>query len=74
MEEPFACPAAPCSIIIIKDTPVGSPPPISPAPTPPPSPCVPPPSHCRQEPNRLLPPAPSSSHSCDDTRQEFTNL
>ncbi|MBW0546159.1 hypothetical protein O181_085874 [Austropuccinia psidii MF-1] len=32
MEEPFACPTPPHSAIIIDDTPVGSPPPLSPFP------------------------------------------
>ncbi|MBW0489261.1 hypothetical protein O181_028976 [Austropuccinia psidii MF-1] len=39
-EEPFACPATPCSVIIIDNMPVGSP-------TPPPSPRVTPPSQCQ---------------------------
>ncbi|MBW0530197.1 hypothetical protein O181_069912 [Austropuccinia psidii MF-1] len=61
-EKPFARPATPHSIIIIDDTPVGSPPPppTSSYPTRPPSPSVPPlprdPFQCPQEPQRLLPP------------------
>ncbi|MBW0514644.1 hypothetical protein O181_054359 [Austropuccinia psidii MF-1] len=43
MEEPFARPATPCSIIFINYTPIGTPPPLSASLTPPPSPCVPPP-------------------------------
>ncbi|MBW0521714.1 hypothetical protein O181_061429 [Austropuccinia psidii MF-1] len=62
-----AHPTTPHLVIIIDDMPVGSPPP-------PPSTPVPPPSNCNQEPNCLLPPAPSSSHSYNDTRHEFTNL
>ncbi|MBW0493993.1 hypothetical protein O181_033708 [Austropuccinia psidii MF-1] len=42
MEEPFALPATPHLIIIIDNTPVRSPPPISPAPTLPPSTDLPP--------------------------------
>ncbi|MBW0530963.1 hypothetical protein O181_070678 [Austropuccinia psidii MF-1] len=44
MEEPFACSATPRFVIIIDDTPVGCPPPISPSPTPPPSTPTPVPS------------------------------
>ncbi|MBW0484525.1 hypothetical protein O181_024240 [Austropuccinia psidii MF-1] len=44
MEEPFVCPATSCSVIIINNTPVRSPPPISPAPTLPPSTPTPVPS------------------------------
>ncbi|MBW0512500.1 hypothetical protein O181_052215 [Austropuccinia psidii MF-1] len=56
MEEPFACPATPRSLIIINDTPIGSPPPISPTPTPPPSTPVPPPSTPTLVPSPDLPP------------------
>ncbi|MBW0487094.1 hypothetical protein O181_026809 [Austropuccinia psidii MF-1] len=40
MEEPFACPATPALVILIDDTPVGSPPPVPPR-TPPPPPLIP---------------------------------
>ncbi|MBW0516310.1 hypothetical protein O181_056025 [Austropuccinia psidii MF-1] len=63
MEEPFACPSTPRSIIIIDNTLhsyPGSFPEF--------------PYHCRQEPNHLLPPVQSSSHSYNDARQEYTNL
>ncbi|MBW0573758.1 hypothetical protein O181_113473 [Austropuccinia psidii MF-1] len=63
-EEPFACPATPRSIIIIDNTPVGSPPPppTSSYPTCPPSPSVPP------------SPVQRPSHLNNGARQEFTNL
>ncbi|MBW0487971.1 hypothetical protein O181_027686 [Austropuccinia psidii MF-1] len=53
MEEPFACPPTPRSIIIIDNTPIRSPPPIPPS-----TPTL----------------VPSSLHSNDDARQEFTDL
>ncbi|MBW0498012.1 hypothetical protein O181_037727 [Austropuccinia psidii MF-1] len=62
MEEPFARPATPHSIIIIDDTPIGSPP--SSFPTPPPSHPVPPSSS----------PGQSTSHSHNDAGQEFNDL
>ncbi|MBW0529139.1 hypothetical protein O181_068854 [Austropuccinia psidii MF-1] len=46
-EDPFACPATPCSVIIIDNTPIGSPPPSTPTPVS---------SQCPQEPQLLLPP------------------
>ncbi|MBW0554325.1 hypothetical protein O181_094040 [Austropuccinia psidii MF-1] len=58
-EDPFVCPATPCSVIIIDDMPIGSP-------TSPPSPCVTPPF----SPTLV----PSSPHSHNDACQEFTNL
>ncbi|MBW0520558.1 hypothetical protein O181_060273 [Austropuccinia psidii MF-1] len=78
MEEPFACPATPCSVIIINNTPIGYPPPISLTPNPPstptlvPSPNLPP--IASENPTASSPPVPSSSHSYHDARQEFTNL
>ncbi|MBW0529257.1 hypothetical protein O181_068972 [Austropuccinia psidii MF-1] len=59
MEEPFARPATPRSIIIIDNMPVGSPPP--------------PPLQPRFSSQRSLP-VQSPSHSHDDARQEFTGL
>ncbi|MBW0579137.1 hypothetical protein O181_118852, partial [Austropuccinia psidii MF-1] len=58
------CPATPCSVIIINNTPVRSPPPISTSPTPPPStptPGLPP--IAAKNPTASSPPVPSSSHS-----------
>ncbi|MBW0461961.1 hypothetical protein O181_001676 [Austropuccinia psidii MF-1] len=60
-EEPFAHPTTPCSITIIDNTPVGSP------------------LHSNlssfpKEPNSLLPPVSSSSHSHNEAQQEFTDL
>ncbi|MBW0496214.1 hypothetical protein O181_035929 [Austropuccinia psidii MF-1] len=60
-----ACPTTPRSIIIIDDTPFGSP--------------TPPPSTPTLVPSPDLPPIyaenpATSSHSYDDARQEFTNL
>ncbi|MBW0574887.1 hypothetical protein O181_114602 [Austropuccinia psidii MF-1] len=79
MEEPFACPTTPRLIIIIGNTPVGSPPPISPAPTPPPSTPTPVPSRdlppiAAKNPTAPSPLVPSSSHSYNEACQEFTNL
>ncbi|MBW0543958.1 hypothetical protein O181_083673 [Austropuccinia psidii MF-1] len=70
-EKPFACLFTPYSIIIIKDTPIESPPshPVFPLSTP-----TPVPSQCPQEPQLLLPPVQSPSHSHNDACQEFTNL
>ncbi|MBW0522805.1 hypothetical protein O181_062520 [Austropuccinia psidii MF-1] len=62
MEEPFACPATPTSIIIINDMPFG-------APTPPPSPPT-----LEIPPSAPRTPAPSSPHYQDEACQEFTNL
>ncbi|MBW0584015.1 hypothetical protein O181_123730 [Austropuccinia psidii MF-1] len=59
MEEPFACPATPCCVIIIDNRPVGSSPP-------PPSPEIPPVAP-------KIPTA-SSPHSHNESWQEFTNL
>ncbi|MBW0539518.1 hypothetical protein O181_079233 [Austropuccinia psidii MF-1] len=68
MEEPFACAATPRSIIIIADTPVGSP-------TPPPSTPTPDlPPIAFENPTISSPLVPSSSHSYNDAFQEFTNL
>ncbi|MBW0548200.1 hypothetical protein O181_087915 [Austropuccinia psidii MF-1] len=61
-----ARPATPRSIIIIDDTPVGSPPPTTPSPDIPPIDA--------ENPTASSPPVPSSSHSYDDARQEFTDL
>ncbi|MBW0587267.1 hypothetical protein O181_126982 [Austropuccinia psidii MF-1] len=58
MEEPFAPPATPCAIIMIDDT----------------LPLPRDPSQCPQEPQRLLSPVQSPSHSHDDARHEFTDL
>ncbi|MBW0551653.1 hypothetical protein O181_091368 [Austropuccinia psidii MF-1] len=74
-----ACPTTPCLIIIINDTPVGSPHPISPAPTPPRSTPTPVPSRdlppiAAKSPTASSLPVPSSSPSYNDARQEFTNL
>ncbi|MBW0550517.1 hypothetical protein O181_090232 [Austropuccinia psidii MF-1] len=61
-------PATPRSIIIIDDTPVGSP-------TPPPSTPTPDlPPIATENPTASSPPVPSSSHSYDDTCQEFNDL
>ncbi|MBW0546858.1 hypothetical protein O181_086573 [Austropuccinia psidii MF-1] len=70
-----SCPATPHLIIIIDDIPIGSPPPISPAQTllpSTPTPDLPP--IAAENPTTSSPPVPSSSHSYDDSRQEFTNL
>ncbi|MBW0582568.1 hypothetical protein O181_122283 [Austropuccinia psidii MF-1] len=73
-EESFARPGTPHSIIVIEDTPVGSPPPPPPSssPTPQPSPDLPP--IAAENPTPSSPPVPSSSHSYDDACQEFTDL
>ncbi|MBW0481124.1 hypothetical protein O181_020839 [Austropuccinia psidii MF-1] len=75
-EEPFARPATPCSIIIIDNTPVGSPlllplllPGLAHLPILFPSlPSAP------ENPNTSSPRVKSPSHSHDDARQEFTDL
>ncbi|MBW0533130.1 hypothetical protein O181_072845 [Austropuccinia psidii MF-1] len=59
------CPATPRLIIIIDDTPIGSP-------TPPPSPDLPP--IAAENPTASSPLVPSSSHSYNDAFQKFTNL
>ncbi|MBW0537756.1 hypothetical protein O181_077471 [Austropuccinia psidii MF-1] len=69
-EEPFARPATPRSIIIINNTPVGSPLLLTrlahlPLLFPP---------QCPREPQRLPPPVQRPSHSNDEALQEFTNL
>ncbi|MBW0560922.1 hypothetical protein O181_100637 [Austropuccinia psidii MF-1] len=66
MEEPFACPATPCLVIIINDMPVGSP-------TPTPVPSTDRPPIAAENPTASSPPVLSSSHSYHDACQDFTN-
>ncbi|MBW0547440.1 hypothetical protein O181_087155 [Austropuccinia psidii MF-1] len=74
MEEHFAPPATPCSIIIIGDTPVGypPPPPSHPVSPPPLQPWFPP--SAPENPNAYSPLVQSPSHSHDDACQDFTDL
>ncbi|MBW0517870.1 hypothetical protein O181_057585 [Austropuccinia psidii MF-1] len=79
MEEPCACPTATRLVIIIDDTPFAFPPPFSPSPSPPPatptlvpSPDLPPID--TENPTASSLPVPRSSHSYNDTCQEFTDL